>query len=68
MDKLESKENDPGRERLKKRAAVSTDAQCPSKAALTEALSGTRYSEDIPVPRGPSDDNEDVEVVHCVSS
>lgn len=51
MDKLESRGSELGRNGSKKRAAVGTDEERPSKAARTGPLSGTRGLVKIPFLR-----------------
>lgn len=64
MEKPKSRDNDPRRERLKKRAAVSTNGQRPSKVALTVASSSTSRMEDISVARRRVVAYKGVEVEH----
>lgn len=70
MNKLEraARDDDTGKKGLKKRAAVSTDGDRPSKAARTEVSSGTRWLKNIHVPRCRIIENEEVEVVHFLKA
>lgn len=62
MDTPDARGIDPGRDGSKKRAAVSTNGERPSKAAWTLASSDTRRLEDIPVPRRQGSEDKTVEV------
>lgn len=62
MDKPEARGNEPGRDGLKKCAAVSTEGEPSSKAARTKASSSTRRWEDISVLRRHGSENKEVEL------
>lgn len=66
MDKPKSRCNDPGRDRAKKCAGVSTDRDRPSEAARTGSLRDTCRLGDIPVLRCQIAGNEEFEEEHLV--
>lgn len=66
MDKPKSSGDDVVEERLKKRAAVSTDGRRSLKDAQAGSSCGNRRLEVIPVPHCRTEMEEEVEVKHLV--
>lgn len=58
MDTSDARDNDPGRNNLKKSAAVSIKEKRQSKVMRTGALSDTRRLEYIPVPCRQGSENK----------
>lgn len=68
MDKSEANGTNPSGEGSKKRAAVSTEGECTSKAARRGAPSDTCRLKDILVPRQQDTEDKEVEVEQLVKA
>lgn len=68
MDKPESGGDDHERKGSKKRVAMSTDVERPSKTARTGASNDTRRLEDVPATRHRVEEDKEAEVDHLVKA